>query len=437
MAAHEQQVEFAPHLQDLAWVGIQKRTFTGWMNSFLVERMMKINDLETDLENGIPLINLLEIISDKKLPNYNKNCKIRPQKLENCGVALKFCKDEGLRLVGIGPEDLVDHRLKLILGLIWTIILRYQIQKGGGAGSAKNELLEWVRSKIPEYNINNFTNDWSDGKALNALDEALCPGNLNLNNMGAKNPVQLAREAMDNAEDNMGIPKIMLPEDMACANPDELSTMTYISYFRDYDNDNAKRKKAADDERNAVPGNTVAYGPGLEKAEPGKPADFTIEARNAGGRKCPVGGENFDIQLQGPTGPVPVQCRDNGDGTYSCQYVPNAPGDHVLNINLKGQPIKGNPWRIDVRQRADARMSSIEDFKFNIIARNGSGQPLTSGGENWTVQISDGVQPRVVDNNNGTYTVSYSLPRPGNYSVSVMLDGVHVRGSPMTQVYSQ
>jgi len=42
------------------------------------------------------------------------------------------------------------------LGLIWTLILRYQIQKGSKEGSAKNELLEWVRSKIPEYNIQNF-----------------------------------------------------------------------------------------------------------------------------------------------------------------------------------------------------------------------------------------------------------------------------------------
>jgi hypothetical protein len=37
-------------------------------------------------------------------------------------------------LVGIGAEDLVDKRLKLILGLIWTIILRYQINRGSGAG---------------------------------------------------------------------------------------------------------------------------------------------------------------------------------------------------------------------------------------------------------------------------------------------------------------
>jgi hypothetical protein len=30
----------------------------------------------------------------------------------------------------------------------------------GSAGSAKNALLEWVRSKIPEYDITNFTSKY-------------------------------------------------------------------------------------------------------------------------------------------------------------------------------------------------------------------------------------------------------------------------------------
>ena len=59
------------------------------------------------------------------------------------------------------------------LGLIWTLILHYQI---GADSGAKNELLQWVRSKIPSYNIQNFTKDWNDGRALCALNNALAPG---------------------------------------------------------------------------------------------------------------------------------------------------------------------------------------------------------------------------------------------------------------------
>jgi len=42
----------------------------------------------------------------------------------------------------------------------------------------KQRLLEWVRSKIPEKNITNFSSDWNDGTAIAALVDALGPGQL-------------------------------------------------------------------------------------------------------------------------------------------------------------------------------------------------------------------------------------------------------------------
>ena len=37
----------------------------------------------------------------------NKKAKIRAQKLENTGAALHFLKNEGIKLVGIGPEGML------------------------------------------------------------------------------------------------------------------------------------------------------------------------------------------------------------------------------------------------------------------------------------------------------------------------------------------
>ncbi len=67
-------------------------------------------------------------------------------------------------------KDITDGKIKLILGLIWTLILKYQISKNGPDSQAKSELLKWVQvtlslkfiiriilqSKIPDYNIQNF-----------------------------------------------------------------------------------------------------------------------------------------------------------------------------------------------------------------------------------------------------------------------------------------
>jgi len=40
---------------------------------------------------------------------------------------------------------------------------------------------------------------------------------------------------------------------------------------------------------------------------------------------------------------------------------------------------------------------------------------------------------QVVDNHNGTYAVSYALPGPGTYTVSVKLQNREIKGSPYTQ----
>jgi len=133
--------------RDETWVSVQKKTFTRWANQFLSERMLKMTDLQEDLKDGLKLCNLLEIISDKSLGNFNRKPQLRYHFLENNGIALNFIKKEGLTLVGIGPEDIVDGKLKLDLGLMWTIILRYHINVIG-KGSPKWELLQWVRQQI-------------------------------------------------------------------------------------------------------------------------------------------------------------------------------------------------------------------------------------------------------------------------------------------------
>jgi len=64
----------------------------------------------------------------------------------------------------IGAEDILDGNLKLILGLIWHLILRYQITRG--RTPPKRLMLAWINAVLPGYNVANFTSDWNDGLAL-------------------------------------------------------------------------------------------------------------------------------------------------------------------------------------------------------------------------------------------------------------------------------
>lgn len=88
---------------------------------------MEVEDLFTDLADGKKLLKLLEIISGEKLGKPN-NGKMRVHKIENVNKSLAFLHTK-VRLESIGAEDIVDGNPRLILGLIWTIILRFQIQE--------------------------------------------------------------------------------------------------------------------------------------------------------------------------------------------------------------------------------------------------------------------------------------------------------------------
>lgn len=89
--------------------------------------------------------------------------------------------------VPISPDSkaIVDGNLKLILGLVWTLILHYSISmpvwEDEGDDDAKKQtpkqrLLGWIQNKIPYLPITNFNQNWQDGKALGALVDSCAPG---------------------------------------------------------------------------------------------------------------------------------------------------------------------------------------------------------------------------------------------------------------------
>ena len=88
---------------DAEWKRIQKKTFTRWCNEHLKANMLKIEELTTDLSDGVKLIVLLELLSQKKLGRYNKRPRVHAQKMENVQLCLDFItKKERIRLVNIG-----------------------------------------------------------------------------------------------------------------------------------------------------------------------------------------------------------------------------------------------------------------------------------------------------------------------------------------------
>ena len=116
---------------------------------------MQIENIEKDFHDGLLLLALLEVISGDRLPKPERG-RLRFHKIANVNKALDFVASKGVKLVSIGAEgmswgccsdirnfictglyvlissffltEIVDGNLKMTLGMIWTIILRFAIQ---------------------------------------------------------------------------------------------------------------------------------------------------------------------------------------------------------------------------------------------------------------------------------------------------------------------
>jgi len=130
------------------------KVFTRWCNTHLEKRNLKIDDLHTDLRNGTLLINLVEILSGKTI-KYNQKPVLKVQMIENVSILLKFLISEGVKLVNIGSEDIVEGNSRLTLALIWALILKYKLLVSEG-DAANDDLLTWVQKKKLKLDVKKF-----------------------------------------------------------------------------------------------------------------------------------------------------------------------------------------------------------------------------------------------------------------------------------------
>ncbi|CAG2062267.1 unnamed protein product, partial [Timema podura] len=212
-----------------------------------------------------------------------------------------------IKLVNINSSDLVDGRPPVVLGLIWTIILYFQIEEntraleslghtfGGSASSlesggarsggeqkkapeekrrqgAKRAMLQWVTNAIPSLEsggarsggeqkkapeekrrqgakramlqwvtnaipreagveVKDFGPSWRDGVAFLAIIDAIKSNLVNLVAMKESSNRARLETAFDVAEQELGITRLLDPEDVDVPRPDEKSIMTYVAQF--------------------------------------------------------------------------------------------------------------------------------------------------------------------------------------------------------------
>ncbi|GAA6235104.1 plectin-like isoform X7 [Lates japonicus] len=222
---------------------VQKKTFTKWVNKHLIKSQRHVTDLYEDLRDGHNLISLLEVLSGETLPR--EKGRMRFHKLQNVQIALDFLKHRQVKLVNIRNDDIADGNPKLTLGLIWTIILHFQvsssisdIQVNGQSEdmTAKEKLLLWSQRMTDGYQgirCDNFTTSWRDGKLFNAVIHKHYPRLVDMGKVYRQTNVENLEQAFSVAERDLGVTRLLDPEDVDVPHPDEKSIITYVSSLYD------------------------------------------------------------------------------------------------------------------------------------------------------------------------------------------------------------
>ncbi|EGC36722.1 hypothetical protein DICPUDRAFT_46997 [Dictyostelium purpureum] len=110
------------------WENIQIDSFTSWINQHLSERGLSVKDLSVDFQDGVLLINLLEILSGKKIPRYVRSPKFLQHKIDNIMIAFGFMeKIFDIKVFGCNAKDIVDGNLKQTMGVIFLLIQKIKV----------------------------------------------------------------------------------------------------------------------------------------------------------------------------------------------------------------------------------------------------------------------------------------------------------------------
>ncbi|KAM3594444.1 uncharacterized protein V6R79_008019 [Siganus canaliculatus] len=259
---------------------VQKRTFTRWMNLHLEKcnPPIKVHDLFRDIQDGHILMALLEELSGCKLLHGFKKSSHRIFRLNNIAKVLSFLEERNVKLVSIDAADVANGNSSIILGLIWNIILFFQIKELTGnirsqfpsssslssiptssdsdtpSGSrlsderqstsmvlrehskAIKKLLQWVQKRTRKFGVavQDFGKSWTSGLAFLAVIKSIDSSLVNMRKALLRSARENLEEAFRIAHYSLGIPQLLEPEDLTINAPDEQSIMTYVAQFLEH-----------------------------------------------------------------------------------------------------------------------------------------------------------------------------------------------------------
>jgi len=260
------------------WEAQQTKAFKNWANYWLKQSgytERKLDNVITDVADGVILINLYKALSGEDIARWNKNPVLTAQKIENLSIALNAFKDYGI-VANVAPEDFIGGKEKFILGYLWRLIQKFQVihstRGGGGSSNAKSIrdfVLEWVKEYTEDYPVKEdinasspgcFADGWLLCYMIHKTDESL----IDLKEMEKKSRKQRIEAAFELAA-KIGVPEVIDAGDLLKDNIEEKVLLVYLTSFKTAAENYQKNKPDSHGSSNTSA--SAAKGPGSSSSK--------------------------------------------------------------------------------------------------------------------------------------------------------------------------
>ena len=189
----------------------------------LQSKGVSISNLLEDLSDGTVLSQLLQELSGEKMPRL-KPGTMRIQKLANLNTVFTFLRNY-VKLVDIGPQDVLDGNETRVLGMLWSIISVFSIRSVNltmpgvrHMGDLKNRLIMWGQKNAEAKSSNGCIIpasiiEMGTGQVLLAILSTAAPNKIPY--APERTEIGTLRKAVKLAREVFNVPPMLDPE----ANP--------------------------------------------------------------------------------------------------------------------------------------------------------------------------------------------------------------------------
>jgi hypothetical protein len=191
-----------------------------------------------------------------------------------------------------------------------------------------------------------------------------------------------------------------------------------------------------------------AHGKGLRSASVEQPAEFIVHVRDCFRNQSAASADEFAVYCSDNPVSFSAKVSAISASTMRVTYTCTASGVHTVHAIFRGEPMPSTPFVVDVAAGPTCAHTSVVEGSdmfdavagvrgsFKLVARDVRGNRRPVGGDRVEVALVGPARAEsaVADCGNGSYDVSFTATRAGEYRLELTIGGKPVCAMPCTLV---